>query len=199
MLSVCRSFCVWPANNFETFGRLLWNLARKYFHWRWYRQHILRSRSVNHSKRRTFKHLRWCKTWTNQRGTMKSCMLLGLQSRNKLLLKFRVFWDVLPCSQVDVNRRFRGAYCLHHQRDEYLLRPVLWKNQKYEPGGRLKVSIFMETTHKPLLDKCSWYSKTSCTYLQLIFESLCYLTKLLNMAMVWNFELMLRQTLNHSV
>jgi hypothetical protein len=26
--------------------------------------------------------------------------------------KFRVFWDVAPCSHVEVNRRFRGAYCL---------------------------------------------------------------------------------------
>jgi hypothetical protein len=26
-------------------------------------------------------------------------------------MKFRVFWDVLRCSQVDVDRRFRGAYC----------------------------------------------------------------------------------------
>jgi hypothetical protein len=33
-------------------------------------------------------------------------------------MKFRVFWDVLPCSQVDVDGRFRGAYCLHHQGSE---------------------------------------------------------------------------------
>jgi hypothetical protein len=25
-----------------------------------------------------------------------------------------VFWDVLPCKMI-VDRRFRGAYCLHHQ------------------------------------------------------------------------------------
>jgi hypothetical protein len=30
-------------------------------------------------------------------------------------IKFRVFWNVAPCSQVDVDRRFRGVYCLHHQ------------------------------------------------------------------------------------
>jgi len=30
-------------------------------------------------------------------------------------MKFRVFWDVAPCSHVEVDRRFRGAYCLHHQ------------------------------------------------------------------------------------
>jgi hypothetical protein len=32
--------------------------------------------------------------------------------------KFKVFWDVLPCSQIDVDLRFRGACCLHHQGDD---------------------------------------------------------------------------------
>jgi hypothetical protein len=27
------------------------------------------------------------------------------------------FWDTVPCSLVEVDRRFRGAYCLHHQGD----------------------------------------------------------------------------------
>jgi hypothetical protein len=31
-------------------------------------------------------------------------------------MKFRVFWDVLPCSQVDVDQCFKGVYCLHHHR-----------------------------------------------------------------------------------
>jgi hypothetical protein len=35
-------------------------------------------------------------------------------------MKFRVFWDVAPCSHVEVGRRFGGAYCLHHQGDEFL-------------------------------------------------------------------------------
>jgi hypothetical protein len=26
-----------------------------------------------------------------------------------------VFWDIAPCSLVNVYRRFRGTYCLHHQ------------------------------------------------------------------------------------
>jgi hypothetical protein len=26
-----------------------------------------------------------------------------------------VFWDVVPCSMVEIGRRFRGAYCFHHQ------------------------------------------------------------------------------------
>jgi hypothetical protein len=29
-----------------------------------------------------------------------------------------VFWIVVPCSLVEVYRRFRGPFCLHHQRDE---------------------------------------------------------------------------------
>jgi hypothetical protein len=28
-----------------------------------------------------------------------------------------VFWDVAPYSLVEINRRFRGAYCLYHQGD----------------------------------------------------------------------------------
>jgi hypothetical protein len=39
-------------------------------------------------------------------------------------MKFRVFWDVAPCSHVEVYRRFRGAYCLHHQGDNVTCR--LW-------------------------------------------------------------------------
>jgi hypothetical protein len=34
-------------------------------------------------------------------------------------MKMAVFWDVAPCSLVEIGQRFRGAYCLHHQGDEY--------------------------------------------------------------------------------
>jgi hypothetical protein len=30
-----------------------------------------------------------------------------------------VLWDVEPCSFVEIDWRFRGAYCLHHQGDEW--------------------------------------------------------------------------------
>jgi hypothetical protein len=29
-----------------------------------------------------------------------------------------VFWDVVPCSQVEVDRRFRSAYCFYHHDDD---------------------------------------------------------------------------------
>jgi hypothetical protein len=36
-------------------------------------------------------------------------------------VKMAVFWDVSPCSLVDIDCHFRGAYCLYHQRDEYVI------------------------------------------------------------------------------
>jgi hypothetical protein len=30
-------------------------------------------------------------------------------------MKTTVFWDVAPCSQVEIDRHLRAAYCLHHQ------------------------------------------------------------------------------------
>jgi hypothetical protein len=33
-------------------------------------------------------------------------------------MKYRVFWDVAPCSHVEVDRRFVGAYCPHHRPDD---------------------------------------------------------------------------------
>jgi hypothetical protein len=34
----------------------------------------------------------------------------------------KAFWDIVTCCLVEVDRRFGGAYCLHHQG---LHRPVL--------------------------------------------------------------------------
>jgi hypothetical protein len=45
-------------------------------------------------------------------------------------MKFKVFWNVPPCSLVTVDRRYRGAYCLHHQDDES------WCMRQYAPLKR---------------------------------------------------------------
>jgi hypothetical protein len=34
--------------------------------------------------------------------------------------KMTPFCDIAPCSLVEVDQRFRGAYCLHHQGDDSL-------------------------------------------------------------------------------
>jgi hypothetical protein len=38
-----------------------------------------------------------------------------MNGRSSVSLKMAVFWDVAPCSLVDIDRRFRAAYYLHHQ------------------------------------------------------------------------------------
>jgi hypothetical protein len=43
-------------------------------------------------------------------------------------MKMTAFWDVAPCSLVEVDRRFRGVYCLHYQDDEW---------RRYSPLKRL--------------------------------------------------------------
>jgi hypothetical protein len=46
--------------------------------------------------------------------------LRGFVWFENILLKISVFWDVAPCSLIEIDRLFRGAYCFHHQGD----RPV---------------------------------------------------------------------------
>jgi hypothetical protein len=33
-------------------------------------------------------------------------------------MKMAVFWVLVPCSLVELYRRFRGAFCLHHHRPD---------------------------------------------------------------------------------
>jgi len=56
-------------------------------------------------------------------------------------MKIRVFWDAAPCSLVEVDRRFRDAYCLHHQDDD----PSPWWWRHYAPLKRRStcISIFI--------------------------------------------------------
>jgi hypothetical protein len=42
---------------------------------------------------------------------------LLLQAITTTNAKLYVLWDAAPYSLVETNRRFRCAYCLHHQRD----------------------------------------------------------------------------------
>jgi hypothetical protein len=36
-------------------------------------------------------------------------------ARNWVNAKMTAFWNMMPCSIVEVDRHFRGVYCLHHQ------------------------------------------------------------------------------------
>jgi hypothetical protein len=50
-------------------------------------------------------------------GKSGDTYLCEISGSHSFEYEFRVFWDVVPCSHVEVDRRFRGAYCLHHQGD----------------------------------------------------------------------------------
>jgi hypothetical protein len=41
---------------------------------------------------------------------------MGFQVLTATNMKMIVIWDVAPCSLVETDRRFRGAYGLHHHR-----------------------------------------------------------------------------------
>jgi hypothetical protein len=59
-------------------------------------------------------------------------------------MKFRVFWDVAPCSHDEVDRRFRGAYCFHHQGDAHF-NVAIWC---YIPeDSKLKTQSYLEFPH----------------------------------------------------
>jgi hypothetical protein len=54
-----------------------------------------------------------------------------------------VFWDVAPCSVVEIDRRFRGAYCLHYQGscpDDY---PIQSSNISVGWSIYMKFGIFL--------------------------------------------------------
>jgi hypothetical protein len=58
---------------------------------------------------------------------------------NQIKPKMAVFWDVVPSSLVDTNRRFRGAYCLHHQGPD---RVITWPTK----FGRINSSLSENST-----------------------------------------------------
>jgi hypothetical protein len=55
-------------------------------------------------------------------------------------MKFRVFWDVAPCSHVGDDRHFRGVYCLHHQGG-------------VDPLGSLGADVVMECRKRGMVPK----------------------------------------------
>jgi hypothetical protein len=66
-------------------------------------------------------------------------------------VKFRVFWDVLPCSQVDIERRFRGS--MHYTSLFYYGQPPIC----HWPTSSLIV------THSPLVSPVHLDSYITCS------------------------------------
>jgi hypothetical protein len=47
----------------------------------------------------------------------ESTYLVRFQVLTAASMNMTVFWDVTPCSLVEIYQRFRGAYCPHHRLD----------------------------------------------------------------------------------
>jgi hypothetical protein len=61
--------------------------------------------------------------WSWRRGYCNGdCTVTSLKMHIWTALKMTVFWAVTPCSLVEVNWRFRGAYCLHLHGDPWFIR-----------------------------------------------------------------------------
>jgi hypothetical protein len=60
-------------------------------------------------------------------GTVTSCCLcwnlvpyyVGFEVFTAVVMKSIIFWDMMPCSPLSFNRRFRGTYRLHLQGQRY--------------------------------------------------------------------------------
>jgi hypothetical protein len=77
-------------------------------------------------------------------------------------MKMTVFWDVAPCSLVEVYRRFRGTYCLNHQGDDRSIptrlhgaisqKTVIIEEQMFARSWRLQYFVQHENRAKSALE-----------------------------------------------
>jgi hypothetical protein len=63
--------------------------------------------------------------------------------RGTAVSKMTVFWDAAPCGLVEIDRRFRSAYCLHHQGEEYLIRWTPYALSSEKLTNRLHLVLSM--------------------------------------------------------
>jgi hypothetical protein len=80
----------------------------------------------------------------------------------------RAFWDIAPCSLVEVDRRFRGTFCLHQQGPwwwrQYLTHLYFYETtRRYIPEGCLSFSFTW--SYKGLSGPvATWYTRFPCRF-----------------------------------
>jgi hypothetical protein len=115
-------------------------------------------------------------------------------------LKMKTLWDIASCSLLGLDRRFRGAYCLHHQRDHASFQKALIFRVMYLRFSQMASNLFISavcavSTHWPsdlsrlhfMLSHVNWhafiifhifYSSLLCHQMPFLrlpsFLSLCY-------------------------
>jgi hypothetical protein len=85
-------------------------------------------------------------------------------------MKMAVFWDVAPCSLVDVDWCFRGAYCLHHQgRECWRWRQHLWNIAQFLPDYTAQYPSRLHARRRDNLK-----SHTKVSFVELFFTVSCF-------------------------
>jgi hypothetical protein len=74
--------------------------------------------------------LRGLKMWMKT-GLLQNVTDIRLQVLTAATMKIIVFWDIGPWGLVEIDRRFRSAYCLPHQGDIY--NKHLWNIYEFLP------------------------------------------------------------------
>jgi hypothetical protein len=69
--------------------------------------------------------------------------LLRFQVLTAASMKIRAFWDAAPCNLVGADRRFKGAYCLHHQGDRWALLKCQYNPTRLHGATSQKAVIFL--------------------------------------------------------
>jgi hypothetical protein len=59
-------------------------------------------------------------------------------------MKVAIFWDVAPCSLVEIYRRFSDAYCPHHQGASVNFYQTTRRNIPEDSHTQLKLLTFVD-------------------------------------------------------
>jgi hypothetical protein len=112
--------------------------------------------------------------WLTDSATMQKLKMFEIQVHTAASMKFIVFYDVAQCSRVEVDRRFRGAYYLHHGNETP---PWWWRQYKplnvcqlqcdYTALHPRRLNFMLEMFVRQLMHECrnvvceSWYKDTN--------------------------------------
>jgi hypothetical protein len=120
-------------------------------------------------KRKGFKKTSFvCWTWDRSKN-------LNFSEEQKEEMKMTVFWDVAPCSLVEVYRRFRCAHCLHHQGDETTRTSKMSVNFYQTARHNIPEDVHLHTRHRQNLKSQKeeipgiWYVYSLCLRSQHLF------------------------------
>jgi hypothetical protein len=61
------------------------------------------------------RRLSYFSLWFRHIANIETILLVTFKVLTAASMKISAFWDIVPCSLVRVDRRFRAPYCLYHQ------------------------------------------------------------------------------------